>query len=103
MPNDPKDAKGKIMLALLVLIPPLFIAVSYPHIFLIALDYAGGFGCALLLGLLPILMTWRGRYVLKLPYQPQLPYGKVALALLALFVTIELVGEFRQLFLRLWV
>lgn len=97
-----KDSKGKIFLALLVLLPPLVIAVSYPHIFLSALDYAGGFGCALLLGLLPILMTWRGRYILGLPYQPQLPGGKVLLSLLGIFVMIELVGEFRQLFIRLF-
>lgn len=97
-----KDIKGKILLALMVLIPPLFIAVSYPHIFLVSLDYAGGFGCALLLGLLPILMTWRGRYFLKLPYYPQLPGGRIVLLLLGLFVTIELLGEFKQLFIRMF-
>jgi tyrosine-specific transport protein len=97
-----KDMKGKLFLAFLVFIPPLIIAVSYPHIFLISLDYAGGFGCALLLGLLPVLMAWRGRYSLHLPWQPQLPGGKITLSLLALFVTMELVGEFRQLFIRLF-
>lgn len=95
-----KDVKGKIILALLVLIPPLFIAMSHPHIFLIALDYAGGFGCALLLGLLPILMVWRGRYSLGLPFYPQLQGGRISLFILGLFVMIELIGEFRQLFLR---
>ncbi len=100
--NIQKDTKGKILLAFLVLLPPLIIAVSYPHIFLIALDYAGGFGCALLLGLLPIVMTWRGRYALDLPFQPQLPGGKVFLSCLALFVSIELISEFRQLFIRVF-
>lgn len=95
-----KNIKGKIFLAILVLLPPLFIAVSYPHIFLIALDYAGGFGCALLLGLLPVLMVWRGRYLLHLPYQPQLPGGKLILFLLGTFVSIELISEFKQLFIR---
>lgn len=96
-----KDQKGKILLALLVLLPPLFIATIYPHIFLIALDYAGGFGCALLLGLLPILMTWAGRYRLKYPYNPQLPGGKIVLTVLGLFVVFEVLSEFRQLLLRL--
>lgn len=100
--NIPKDTKGnKLLLALLVLLPPLAIAIIYPHIFLIALDYAGGFGCALLLGLLPVLMVWRGRYSLHLPSHPQLPGGKILLSVLALFVSIELISEFRQLFLRL--
>lgn len=97
-----KDAKGKILLASLVLIPPLLIATLYPHIFLIALDYAGGFGCALLLGLLPIVMTWVGRYQLKFPAQPQLPGGKILLSLMAIFVIIEIAGECRQLLIRLF-
>lgn len=97
-----KDTKGKIILTLLVLLPPLIIATNYPHIFLVSLDYAGGFGCALLLGLLPIVMTWVGRYCLKFPFHPQVPGGKIVLLVLGLFVTIELVGEFRQLFIRMF-
>lgn len=98
--NIEKDRRGNLLLASLVLLPPLGIAITYPHIFLIALDYAGGFGCALLLGLLPIIMAWRGRYALKLPLIPQLPGGKIYLSLLALFVIIELVSEFRQFFIQ---
>ncbi len=58
-----KDAKNKLWLCLLIFIPPLIISYSHPHIFLEALDFAGGYGCALLLGLLPVLMVWFGRYV----------------------------------------
>jgi tyrosine-specific transport protein len=100
--NIQKDVKGKLLLALLVLIPPLVIAISYPHIFLIALDYAGGFGCALLLGLLPVMMVWRGRYSMGLPFDPQLPGGRVFLLFLGAFVSIELISEFIQLFIRLF-
>ncbi len=57
-----RDTKGKCLLALLTLLPPLVVATSYPRIFLIALDYAGGFGCALLLGLVPFL--WFGEDVI---------------------------------------
>ena len=89
-----KDAKGKAFLALLVFLFPLIISVSYPHIFLIALDFAGGFGSALLLGLLPIVMAWVGRYRMRLsPYHPQLPGGKIVLLGLGLFVVIELLGR----------
>lgn len=100
--NIRKDFNGKVLLALFVLLPPLAIAISYPHIFLISLDYAGGFGCALLLGLLPVIMVWRGRYFLHLPLNPQLPGGRVILWLCGLFVSIELISEFRQLFIRLF-
>lgn len=96
-----KDMKGKVILAFLVLFPPLVIAISHPHVFLSALSYAGGFGCALLLGLLPIMMVWRGRYGIGFSSEHQLPGGKGLLLLLACFVLIELTAEFRHLFIRL--
>lgn len=95
-----KSFLGKVFLTFLVLIPPLIIALLYPHVFLTALDYAGGFGCALLLGLLPIVMTAIGRYRLKLQFPHQLPGGKIALSLLTLFILVELGSEFRQLILK---
>lgn len=92
-----KDLRGKLLLALMVFLVPLFIAVSYPHLFLIALDYAGGFGVALLLGLLPILMTWVGRYRMSLGGEPQLFGGQAVLGLLTLFVVFELIYQMRHL------
>lgn len=100
--NIHKDAKGKVVLACLVLLPPLLIATLYPHIFLIALDYAGGFGSALLLGLLPIMMAWVGRYHLRFPFNPQLSGGRLTLSVMGIFVLIEVVAEFRHLFIRLF-
>ncbi|MEI8365362.1 MAG: aromatic amino acid transport family protein, partial [Parachlamydiaceae bacterium] len=61
-----KTAMGKLALCLLVFVPPTLFAFTHPHVFLIALDYAGGFGCALLLGLMPVLMVWSGRYKMGL-------------------------------------
>jgi tyrosine-specific transport protein len=92
--NIQKDARGKIILALLIFTLPLVVSVSYPHIFLIALDYAGGFGCALLLGLLPILMTWMGRYYLHYKTEEQLPGGRAILIIFGIFVIFEIVHEF---------
>jgi tyrosine-specific transport protein len=93
-----KDTKGKILLTILIFAIPLFIAVLYPHIFLLSLDYAGGFGCALLLGLLPILMVWVGRYRLGHDQNPQVKGGKVVLALLFIFVVFEIAYELRNFF-----
>lgn len=92
-----KDQQGKIQLALLIFLVPLVIAVIYPHIFLIALDYAGGFGCAILLGLLPLLMVWVGRYSLGYNQNPQLRGGKMTLILLAIFVLFEIMNELSHL------
>lgn len=93
-----KTPKGKIFLCLLMFIPPFIFTFFYPHIFLIALDYAGGFGCALLLGLLPILMVWRGRYQLHLHGGYQFWGGKIVLISLSLFVLIELCCELAVIF-----
>ena len=86
-----KTSKGRFLLTLIVFIPPLIFAMFNPYVFLSALHYAGGLGCALLLGLLPILMVWRGRYSLKYKSTYSLFGGRLTLALLALFVLLELV------------
>ncbi len=91
--NIKKTPLGKCCLSLMIFLPPYLIALSYPHLFLIALGYAGGIGCALLLGLLPILMVWSGRYYLGLQGQYRLSGGRVLLVVLMTFVFIELVCE----------
>jgi tyrosine-specific transport protein len=100
--NIHKDLKGKLLLALFIFAIPLVISMSYPHIFLTALDYAGGFGVALLLGLLPILMTWIGRYYQGQDNNQQLPGGKITLIILGLFVVFELFHETIHLFERIF-
>jgi len=101
--NIKRDLKGKIVLVFLVCTLPLIISVSYPHVFLVALDYAGGFGSALLLGLLPIVMAWRGRYHLNLTGERQLPGGRVLLIVLCVFVCFEFLTEVKRLVERLMV
>ena len=73
----PKVGWKKILLCMIVYIPPVIIAIINPNIFLRALGYAGGIGCALLLGLLPIIMVWVGRYQKEYSdLNRQLPGGK---------------------------
>lgn len=84
-----KDQKGKFLLSFLVFFPPLVIAFWKPNIFLQALDLAGGYGCALLLGLLPILMVWNGRYSLQLDAPYRFWGGKPLLFVMAAFVLFE--------------
>lgn len=84
---------SRIWLCLMIFIPPLFIANFHPNIFLTALEYAGGFGCAFLLGLLPILMVYSARYKLNWNTIPQIPGGKVTLGVMTLFVLFEICFE----------
>jgi tyrosine-specific transport protein len=95
-----KTKQGRLLLCFGVFVPPMLIAYTHPHVFLSALDFAGGFGCALLLGLLPILMVWRGRYFLKLPSTYSIPGGKPLLIILLLFVVFELVCETMHKFIH---
>jgi tyrosine-specific transport protein len=88
-----KKGFKKILLCLAIFIPPTFVAITYPHIFLSALRYAGGFSCAILFGLFPPLMAWVGRYSKKYDYEPQLIGGKVSLVILIAFVLFELVVQ----------
>lgn len=87
-----KNPWGKTFLCILIFVPPLLIALVHPDIFLQALDFAGGYGCSLLLGLLPILMVAKQRQT-----DPNAPHqvkgGMVVLLLLALFVIFELAIE----------
>lgn len=88
--------KKRIFLWLLVFFPPLFGAFFSPNIFLSSLNYAGGFGCALLLGLLPILMVWIGRYQKKKVSEYRLIGGKFLLIILFIFVAVEIGFEIFQ-------
>ena len=90
----PKKGKNKLLLYVFVYLPPTVIAMLNPDIFLRALGYAGGIGCALLLGLFPVMMVWSGRYRKNLDRRhEQLKGGKIVLVLLALFVVFELIVE----------
>ncbi len=95
-----KTGIRKIILCLAVFIPPTFIALTYPHIFITALSYAGGFSCAILFGLFPPIMVWVGRYVKKQTKNPQIAGGKPFLAMLVLFVLIELTIQVIQEFAK---
>ncbi|GAB4188197.1 MAG: aromatic amino acid transport family protein [Simkaniaceae bacterium] len=71
-----KNAAGRIILLFLMFAPPLLFSLFYPKGFMLALSYAGVF-VAVLYGLLPAAMVWKGRYVkhIKEPYQ--VPGGRI--------------------------
>jgi len=94
----PKTPINKLIICCFIFIPPLIVGFTHPGLFLQALDFAGGFGCSLLLGALPIIMVWRGRYHLGLKSQYSLPGGKKVLLLLILFVIIQLSFEIHEKF-----
>lgn len=80
----------------IVFIPPFLGSCFNSHIFLTALNYAGGIGCATLLGLFPILMAWKLRYQKKMKSDYRLWGGKLLLVILLIFVVLELGLELAQ-------
>lgn len=80
-----RNGVHRLWLCGLVFIPPAIFAAKHPGIFIEAIGIAGGFGEAILNGLLPIAMVWVGRYRMGLTSQYSLPGGKVSLTALLLF------------------
>lgn len=80
-----KTRQGRILLYLLAFIPPFLITLYDPRAFISALEYAGAFGVVILLGILPALMVWSGRYRMHLVSQTRAPGGKLALSAAIVF------------------
>lgn len=80
-----KTSSGKVILSLLVLVPPFLCAMIYPTVFLVALNYAGGYGAVVIFGILPALMVWKGRYQQKLGKTELVPGGKPLLIFIMAF------------------
>jgi tyrosine-specific transport protein len=86
-----KKGMHRIFVCGIIFLIPLLITLIDPHLFIRALSIAGGIGVALLLGAMPILMVWTGRYYEghSLMHQ-QLPGGKITLSLMLIFIVFEL-------------
>lgn len=79
-----KKGLGKFILGLLVVLPTLYITMTYPNTFLDALDITGGLGDSILNGIIPVLMIWIGRYVIGYKSELKLVGGRFVLS--ALFI-----------------
>lgn len=83
-----KRGSNKFALYAITFLPPFLIANHYPHVFIMALSYAGIL-CAILLILLPAMMAWSGRYIKKCAVGYQVAGGKfllLSLIIIALFI-----------------
>lgn len=86
----PKTQKSSQLLFIAVFAPTTLFAMFNPGIFLKALTYAGGLGCALLLGLLPVILVWIGRYHKKLEGMRLFPFGRIVMSFMIAFVLLQL-------------
>ncbi|MBP9841379.1 MAG: tyrosine transporter [Simkaniaceae bacterium] len=89
-----KVGMSRLFLCAVIYLPPIAVASLNPTIFFRALGFAGGIGCALLLGFYPALMAYYGRYRKGYAQKHiQLPGGKGVLYFLMICVAVELVIE----------
>jgi tyrosine-specific transport protein len=89
---------NRLTLCLLIFIPSILFARAYPQLFFKALELAGGIAAVALFGLLPVLMSWRGRYIQRVIGEPLLPGGRLLLAVLGIFSLAVLGYEIVKLF-----
>lgn len=89
--NIKEKGGGQVLLALLVAIPTLFFANYFERAFLVALDASGGFGDAILNGIIPCLMVWIGRYKLGYKGIQMVKGGKPVLFLVLLFYILTVI------------
>lgn len=90
-----EEGMGKLALSLLIAIPTLFFATQFERVFYLALDATGGYGDAILNGLIPILLIFVGRY--KMGYggpKSSLIEKKPILALFFIFYLLVLLFKF---------
>lgn len=84
-------------LLLLTLIPPLLFAIIYPNVFIKALNFAGGICAVILFGILPVMMVWKGRYLMENPGGYRVKGGKILLVIVFLFALFVLFFEISHL------
>jgi tyrosine-specific transport protein len=83
----PRHRGGRLLLCVITLVPPYLIGITYPTIFLTALNYAGAFGAVILFGIIPALMVWAGRYREKWDEKAIVPGGKPMLITIITFAS----------------
>lgn len=90
--NKTKQGKDSVLIHALCFLPPLFIVLIKPGIFITALAYAG-IWCIILLMILPLLMLYSGRYKHTLSDHHILPGGRwflsVMLAIACAFLMVQ--------------
>jgi tyrosine-specific transport protein len=80
-----KEGWGKLILALLIIVPTIIFATQFERIFLVAMESSGGIGDSILNGIIPVLMVWIGRYHFGMSGEYRVFGGKPLLAGVFLF------------------
>jgi tyrosine-specific transport protein len=88
-----KNHWGRLILFLMTFTPPILFILINPRAFLSALEFAGVYGVVILLGLLPPIMVWSGRYRKGFESTFKAPGGKLALVATIAFSLVVIMIE----------
>ena len=98
--NLSKKGLSSLLIISLVLLPSLFCSQAFPGAFMMAMETSGGFGDAILTGIMPVLMVWSGRYLMKLSPNQRFFGGKPLLVLVFVFYLFVFISEIFEQFGR---
>jgi tyrosine-specific transport protein len=76
---------GRTLLGAMVILPTFFITGLFPNLFIVALDLTGGFGDAILNGVIPVALVYSGRHIKHFREGLRMPGGRLLLAAVVIF------------------
>ena len=86
--------RSRSIASLIVLLPPLVLALTFPDGFKKAIDYIGSFAMICFV-VVPVIMAWKARYIDYVETEVKLPGGKPALIIMGIIGTaIMVIGLF---------
>lgn len=92
-----KNHRENGWLALSAIAPPTILAIVYPSLFFKALNFAGGICAVILFGIMPILMSWIGRYRKKIESPYVVSGGKLSLGIAFAFALLIITREISRI------
>ncbi len=79
--------RSRAIASAIVLLPPLVLALIYPDGFKKAINYIGSFATICFV-IVPVIMSWKARYVDYVETEVKLPGGKISLIIMAILGTL---------------
>lgn len=90
--NLDQSSRSRFITSAIVLFPPLLLAITYPDGFKKAINYIGSFATVCFV-IIPVIMSWKARYIDYIEAEVRLPGGKTTLIIMAtLGVIVMLLG-----------
>ena len=91
--NRTKWHSHRFLISVAIFLPTFIFSQTISHIFVRALEFAGGITTIILFGIMPVIMVWKKRYYLNNQKSQFIPGGKVMLSIIFLVASGVLIYE----------